>query len=400
MNEADAAARDDASDLDADIAIIGAGMVGAASAYFASRAGLAARPLRILWLEAEDQPGYHSTGRSAALYAPSYGPPAVRALTRASRDFYLQPPVGFAEQPLLHPRGALFVGDATRREALEAMFATLQAEGSPARWLEAAEVQAAVPVLNEACAACGVWDDDALDIDVDALLQGFIRGARAAGVSVVCGARVQALTHDAQVWTVSADDGRRWRVGQVVNAAGAWADELAALAGLPRIGLQPKRRTAFVFEPPQGLATAGWPAVIDVDEQWYFKPDAGLLLGSPANADPVPPHDVVPEELDVALGIDHLQRVSSLRIRRPRRAWAGLRSFVPDGEPVIGPQPGAPGFLWAAALGGYGIQTAPAVGRLVAAWLAAAVGGEAPREPKGFVQALLLRPPFPAEPGS
>ncbi|MBL8327858.1 MAG: FAD-binding oxidoreductase [Rubrivivax sp.] len=372
--------------------IIGAGIVGAATAWWASRAQDSGSPTRrILLLEAEAAPGMHSTGRSAALYAPGYGPPMVRALTWASRAFYRQPPEGFAAQPLLSPRGALFVGSAARRAALAELMQTLQAEGGRPRWLEAAELQALVPVLEPAEAAFGVLDEQSLDIDVDALLQGFLRGARAAGVQLCCAARLAAVQRQADGWTLTAADGRCWRARQIVNAAGAWADEIAALAGVPRIGLQPRRRTAFVFEPPPGLAIKHWPAVIDIDEQWYFKPEAGLLLGSPANADPVPPHDVMPEELDVAIGIDHLQRVSRLRIHRPRRTWAGLRSFVPDGEPVIGPQPGAPGFFWAAALGGYGIQTAPAVGALAAAWLDAARTGQEPQVEGRSARALWPR---------
>jgi len=360
-----------------DVAIIGAGIVGAATAYFASRLPPGRPPLRVLLLEAEERPGLHSTGRSAALYAPAYGPPGVRALTRASRDFFLAPPAGFAAHPLLTPRGALFVAGHGRREALDALLAMLRAEGSPARDLDAKALRSLVPVLEPAAAAHGALDDGALDIDVEALLQGFLRGAKAAGVERVTDARIERLEPSAGLWRLQSADGRHWCAAQVVNAAGAWADVVAAAAGVPRVGLQPRRRTAFVFEVPAGLEIARWPAVIDIDESWYIKPDAGLLLGSPANADPVPPHDVVPEELDVAIGIERIEQATTLRIRRPRRTWAGLRSFVADGEPVIGPEPAAPGFVWAAALGGYGIQSAPAVGRLCAAWIARGAGFEA-----------------------
>jgi D-arginine dehydrogenase len=385
----------DADEAEVDVAIIGAGIVGASTAYFTSRLALppGRAPLRVLLLEAEERPGLHSTGRSAALYAPSYGPPGVRALTRASRDFLFDPPEGFSAQPLLAPRGALFVASRERRPARDALLAMLQAEGAAVRALEGEAVRALVPVLEPAAADCGVLDEAALDMDVDALLQGFLRGARGAGVQAAVDARIRRIEPVDGRWRLHAADGRCWRAGQVVDAAGAWADEVAAAAGLPGSGVEPRRRTAFVFEGPAGQEAAAWPAVIDIDEHWYFKPDAGLLLGSPANADPVPPHDVVPEELDVAIGIDHIERATTLRIRRPRRAWAGLRSFVADGEPVIGPDPLAPGFVWAAAVGGYGIQSAPAVGRLCASWIARGAGLEAGFDAGVPAAALLPRRP-------
>jgi D-arginine dehydrogenase len=354
---------DDSPDLQADTVIIGAGMVGASIAHFVSA------HQRVLLLEREPRPGMQSTGRSAALFAPSYGPPQVRALTRASRPFYRAPPAGFAGVPLLRPRGALFVGTADQRDAADALLHQLEAEGVQARPVSTAEALARVPVLNARHAACALEDADSLDIEVDALLQGFLRAARARGATLVTQADITLLEPRADGWRVRLGDGRVVRAGTLVNAAGAWADEVAALAGVEPVGLVPKRRSAFLFDPPAGLATAHWPGVVALDESWYLKPDAGLLLGSPANADPVPPHDVVPEELDIALGIHRIEEATSLRIRRPRSTWAGLRSFVADGEPVIGADPAAPRFVWAAALGGYGIQTAPAVGQLCAAVL-------------------------------
>jgi D-arginine dehydrogenase len=347
-----------------DVAVVGAGIVGASTAFFA-----AARGLRVLLLEAEAAPGMHATGRSAALFTEAYGPPQVRALTRASRAFYDRPPDGFANVPLLTARGTLFVGGEERRDALRALQAQLVADGSAARWLEGAETRAMVPVLRADAAACAVFDPAAYDIDVDALLQGFLRGARRRSAVLVTGARVTSLRRDGGVWQIDDDAGRRHAAPRLVNAAGAWADAVALLAGARPCGVQPKRRSAFVFAPPDGVDVAAWPAVIDADERWYFKPDAGALLGSPANADPVPAHDVQPEEIDIATGIFHLEQATTLTIRRPKRSWAGLRSFVADGEPVCGFDPVVPGFFWAAALGGYGIQSAPGFGRLCAALL-------------------------------
>ena len=350
-----------------ELAIVGAGIVGAATAYFAAAAGR-----RVLLLEAEAAPGMHATGRSAALYTACYGPPQVRALTRASRAFYDAPPAGFAAVPLLAPRGTLFVGGADRHAAIDALCAQLAADGARPQRLDGMQARAHVPVLRPEAAALAVFDAEAYDIDVDALLQGFLRGAKARGAVLATGAQVAALERGAGGWAIATADGRRFDATLVVNAAGAWADPVAALAGAAPCGVQPKRRSAFLFAPPAGTEVAAWPAVIDVDERWYFKPDAGLLLGSPANADPVEPHDVRPEELDIATGIHHLEAATTLTIRRPKSTWAGLRSFVADGEPVIGFDAAVPGFFWAAALGGYGIQSAPAVGRLCAALL----GGE------------------------
>jgi D-arginine dehydrogenase len=182
----------------------------------------------------------------------------------------------------------------------------------------------------------------------------------------VCDAEVLGLRPAGKAWQVSTRSGT-WDAPVVIDAAGAWADHVASLAAVPPIGLQPKRRSAFTFAPPPALEVRHWPCVISADERWYFKPDAGVLLGSPANADPVPPHDVQPEELDIALAIDRIAAVTTLEIRRPLRTWAGLRSFVGDGDLVGGFDPGAPGFFWLAAQGGYGIQTSPAMGEACAA---------------------------------
>jgi D-arginine dehydrogenase len=349
-----------------DIAVVGAGMVGASIAYHLARA---AHAPSVLWLEAESAPGYHSTGRSAALYAPSYGPAQIRALTRAGRSFFEQPSEGFASVPLTSPRGILLPGAAHRVDAVRALSATLERDAHPHRVVEGEAITECVPVLRGQAAAMAVHDESARDIDVDALLQGFVRGARVRGVVSASQARVTALDRRGDRWRLRCADAREFDAGIVVNAAGAWADEVAKLAGSHGIALEPRRRSAFIFAAPEGTTSAYWPAVIDIDEQWYFKPDAGALLGSPANADPVIPHDVVAEEYDIALGIHRIEAATTMTIRRPKRTWAGLRSFVTDGEPVVGFDGGVDGFFWAAALGGYGIKTSPAFGRLAAALL-------------------------------
>jgi len=345
--------------------IIGAGIAGASLAWRLARAG---RP--VVLIEREPQPGMHSTGRSAAMFMESYGPPGVRALTRASRDFYLQPPAGFAEAPLLSPRHALFVATAGQQAALARMQADLAASGTTMVLLNSELLAQAAPALKPDLFQNALLDEQGYDMDVHALLQGFLRGARQAGARLLTGVWPLRAAHDGQRWRVALSDGNELVAHTVVNAAGAWADELAALFGAVPIGLQPRRRSAFTFRVPEGVDLARWPMVADVDEAWYFKPDAGQLLGSPANADPVPPHDVQPEEFDIALGIHLIQEATSLRIERPTATWAGLRSFVADGDLVIGFDDACPGFFWLAAQGGYGIQSAAGASLLAASLIA------------------------------
>lgn len=344
---------------DADFLVIGAGIAGASAAWQLAAHG------RVVLLEREPQPGWHSTGRSAALFSETYGPPQVRALSRASRAFLERPPDGFVEHPVLGQRGTLVIGDPRDPGLLDALQAELGAGAAVERWSHD-QALAAVPVLRPECTGEALHEPGARDIDVNALHQGFLRGLRARDGELVCDAELAALARAGGRWEARLADGRIWRARRVINAAGAWADGVAARAGLAGVGLQPRRRTAFVFAPPAGVACRSWPMVVDVAETWYFKPDAGLLLGSPANADPVPPHDVQAEELDVAIGIDRIQTATTLAIRRPQRVWAGLRSFVADGEPVVGERPDAPGFIWLAAQGGYGIQTCAAMSALAA----------------------------------
>jgi len=345
--------------------IIGAGIAGASLAWRLARAG---RP--VVLIEREPQPGMHSTGRSAAMFMESYGPPGVRALTRASRDFYQHPPAGFAEAPLLSPRHALFVATAGQQAALARMQADLAASGTTMTLLNSELLAQAAPALKPDLFQNALLDEQGYDMDVHALLQGFLRGARQAGARLLTGVQPLRAAHDGQRWRVALSDGNELVAHTVVNAAGAWADELAALFGAVPIGLQPRRRSAFTFRVPEGVDLARWPMVADVDEAWYFKPDAGQLLGSPANADPVPPHDVQPEEFDIALGIHLIQEATNLRIERPTATWAGLRSFVADGDLVIGFDDACPGFFWLAAQGGYGIQSAAGASLLAASLIA------------------------------
>lgn len=337
-----------------DFVVIGAGMAGASVGWQLAQAGQ-----RVLVLERESQPGYHTTGRSAALFEEHYGPAQVQALTRASRAFYEQPPAGFADSPILSPRGIMYAGTAAHKAIIDAVYAEAVQHSPQAQRLDGSGLRALVPVLGDAIVD-GFYDDGARDIDVHSLHQGFLRGLRQANGSLWCNAEVSALTYDSTqgLWQVALVDGRSAQCCSLVNAAGAWADVVGGLAGARPIGLVPARRSAFTFPVPEGMDASQWPAVISADESFYFKPDAGQLLGSPANADATYPHDVQPEEEDIATGIWNIEQATTLQIRRPSHTWAGLRSFVSDGELVIGWDAHVPQLFWVAAQGGYGIQSA------------------------------------------
>lgn len=344
---------------DADVIVIGAGMAGASVAYFM------APHARVLVLEREEHAGMHSTGRSAALFSETYGSAQVRALTRASRPFLDRPPEGFAQHSILSPRGSLSIGSIDQVEKVHAMHAEMAARTHGLRVVDAGWLQDTVPVLRPEAAQIGLYEPGAADIDVNELHQGFLRGLRARGGQLRFNVDIRSIERGPGHWFVDAD-GDHFRAPLLVNAAGAWVDQVAALAGMAPIGIQPRRRSAFLFEAPAGIDASHWPFVMDVEEGFYFKPDAGLLLGCPANADPVTPHDVQPEELDIAIGIHRIEEVTTMTIRRPTRTWAGLRSFVADGDLVGGFAPGSSDFFWVAAQGGYGIQTSAAMGETCA----------------------------------
>jgi D-arginine dehydrogenase len=342
-----------------DFIVLGAGMAGASIA-----AELAA-PARVLLIEMEDQPGRHTTGRSAAMFFESYGNPVVRALTRASRTFLLQPPADISATALMHRRDALIVAT---EESLPRLDAMEQAMGSEAclRRVTAPQALARCPILRPDRIVAALVDDSGHDIDVAGLHQGWLRRLRQRGGVLVLDAGPAVLERGGPGWSVRARQGV-WHAPVVINATGAWADEVAAQAGAPRIGLQPKRRTAVMLPAPEGHDIRGWPLVSDVDETCYFKPDAGQLMLSPANEDDSPACDAAPEELEIALAAHRFEEMTTVPVRRITHRWAGLRTFAPDRSPVVGFDADVAGLFWFAGQGGYGIQMAPAMARVGAA---------------------------------
>jgi D-arginine dehydrogenase len=300
------------------------------------------------------------------LFAPSYGGREIRAVTLASRAFFDQPPPGFCEHPLLTPRGCLYIARADQTARLERMADEIRGSGGCVTVISVKDAMARVPLIRAGYLAAAAWDPDAMDIDVQALHQGFLRGARSAGVTLITAVKATSIRRRDGVWSIELPDGAV-RAPVLVNAAGAWADELAEACGARRIGLQALRRTALLIDPPAGVDIRRWPAVIDTDEEFYFKPDAAQLLLSPADEIPQAPGDAQPEELDVAIGVDRVQAALDIDVQRVRHSWAGLRTFSPDRVPVVGFDPQVEGLFWCAGQGGYGIQTAPAMARTAAA---------------------------------
>ena len=340
------------ANINPDILIIGGGIAGASSAANLARAGAS-----VVLLEMENQTGYHTTGRSAATFVASYGNDMIRALNAASRPFFDAPPEGFSECPLLAPRGALFVADAAHLGVLEKAIAD-PANARLLQELDTAEALELSPTLRPAAVQLAAYEPNAADIDVNAVLQGYLKQLRDAGGQVVTSAGVKSLLRCGSAWQVETAAGV-FSSATVVNAAGAWADEIAAMAGSASVGLVPKRRTALTFDP--GLEIFKWPLTISADESWYFRPEGGDLLISPADETLSEPCDAQPDEMDIALCIDRIQTFTNMNVERLVSKRAGLRCFVFDKSPVVGYADDVDGFFWLAGQGGYGIQTAPAL---------------------------------------
>jgi len=342
----------------ADVIVIGGGIAGASAA-----AEIAADGARVLLLEMETQPGYHTTGRSAAMYEPSEGVAIVRALTRASFPFFATPPDGFTDVPLLSPRGVLMFA----YDGQEMLAADAKRNGFAE--VDASFARAKLPLLKLDGTIAILWDGDAQDVDVDALHGGRLRALRRMKGELVVDAPVHAGKRVGGTWRLDAGS-EGYEAPTVVLAAGAWSDRVAASCGIVPVGLQPKRRSAAVISGPVGAAVGDWPEISPVDVSFYCKPMGGKLMLSPADEEPVEPHDAWADDLRLAEAAAGLEQLVDMQVQRLERTWGGLRTFAPDGLPVVGFDPDAHGFFWLAGQGGYGIQTSPALSRLAAALVA------------------------------
>jgi len=354
--------------MELDVVIVGAGMAGA------SLAAQLAGECRVLILETERQAGYHSTGRSAALFSEIYGNACIRALTRASRSFLFAPPPEFSETPLVRARETVYFARHDQRDLLSGFRSDTETIE-----LSEGDVRQRLPIFRPGYLGGAALDPGSADIDVDALHQGFLRQARTRGAMIQTASEVSRLERVSSLWRVDTANGM-FTAPVVVNAAGAWGDALATSAGVRPIGLQPLRRTALLIDPPAGIPIESWPAAVAVDGSFYFKPDAGALLLSPADEQPSPACDAQPEEIDVAIAVDRFERATDQRVSRVRHRWAGLRVFSADRSPIVGFDRSVKGFFWLVGQGGYGIQTAEAIGRLAAALI---LGKEIPDDIKG-----------------
>jgi D-arginine dehydrogenase len=346
--------------LAVDVAVVGAGIAGVSAGAALAELGAA-----VAVLEAEDRPGHHATGRSVALFTETYGNEVVRRLAVASRPFLADPPAGFSAVPLLRRRGALSIGRSDQLDGLARMHAACSTLVTDLQLVDTDGALQLCPVLSGDYVAGGVWEPRAADIDVDALLGGYLRRLGRAGGTLVTGTRVGSVGRRAGRFVLEGG-GVTVDAGVVVNGAGAWADEVGVLFGARPLGLVALRRTAFIFDAPGNEDPQAWPMVNDVDEAFYFKPDGGRLVGSPADETPSPAVDARPEEIDVATALDRIGTALGVELRHAHHPWAGLRTFAPGRTPVVGPDPDVDGLFWLAGQGGYGIQTAPAMAEATA----------------------------------
>ncbi len=350
-----------------DVIVIGAGIAGATCAAHLSV------DHKVALIEAEEQAGYHTTGRSAAVWDPNYGLPEILTLTRMSRDFFVSPPPGFTETPLVSPRNVVYLAPEDQLAAFEQKLA-----GNPRlREISIAQLRETVPALKPDYARRAAIEGDAFDMDVAAIHQGFLRQLKSRGGILALRSRAGRISRDGGKWHVEVTGGAVYHAPIIVNAAGSWGDEVAEHAGVTKLGLAPKRRTGVIIDPAPFLP-AEWPMINDVAHTWYCRPEARTkLMLSPADETDDVPHDVQPDELDVAIAVDRMQQALDIEVRRVEHSWAGLRTFTPDRNFAFGFDGTADGFFWCVGQGGYGIQTAPVAGQLIADIISGRDPGEA-----------------------
>lgn len=345
----------------ADFIIIGGGIAGASAGFELCKKG------KVILLEKENQAGYHTTGRSSAIFQKSYneGDPLLNILVRASEDFLRHPPAGFSAQPLLTPRPLIYIATPENQNKLDDLKRNLAEIDVQTAFAGPREAVRLLPILAPEYQSRVLVEQDAADIDVCGLLEGYLRATKHAGGEVITNAEVTEVTKTGRDWQVTTTQGK-YQARVVINAAGAWVDQVAALANISPIHIRPLRRTVIIVALGRGVSPDPWPLVMDVAEGYYFKPESGKILLTPGDEKPVSPSDAQPEEIDIAYGAHFLEKATILKVDKIDHSWAGLRNQVADGHPVAGFDSEAPGFFWLAAQGGFGIKTAPALGRITA----------------------------------
>lgn len=346
-----------------DFLIVGAGIAGAGMAYRLAGHG------DILVCDMEAQADYHTTGRSAAFYAETYGGEKVQSLTTCSKDFLRSPPLGFSDAPLMNNLGAVYLYDESRAQRAQDRFEATRKTLPHVQMWDGDALADKLPQLASGRFIGGVYDSECGSLDVAALHQGYLRAAKKTGADVLLGAGFESAGYDGRVWTAQMR-GHTVEARYIINCAGAWGDHVAERCGLPTIGLAPMRRTLVTIPNPDGLPfDKKSPVIFDFDEAFYFKPEGAGYLVSPADEIPSPPSDCQPEMEDVAVAVDHFERATGSSVKTIEAKWAGLRTFAPDRLPVIGFGQASDGFFWSVGQGGYGIQTSPAWSRLAASMI-------------------------------
>lgn len=348
-----------------DFLIVGGGIAGLSAAARLVRHG------KVVVVEAEEALGYHSSGRSVSFSHYGIGNAVVRGLTAWSRTFYEAQPEGFCDAPIARQMPTLYFATEASLNALIALRAEMANFTHAIEWIDdPARIAALCPAIRTGGAdgaIAALLDPTGLKLDADALLQSFARAVRAGGGEVLTGRRLVSAERSGGAWEVKSVQGEAWSAPILIDAAGSWGDHFARLAGVRPIGLQPKRRTIIVIDPPPGREIAGWPFIHSAAGDFYMLPEAGRLLASPVDEVEDDPHDAQPEDYDVALAAHQVERYTDIAVTRIAHRWAGLRSFVADRTPTAGFDPEAPGFFWLVGQGGYGLQTAPAMAATVEA---------------------------------
>lgn len=341
--------------IETDVLVIGAGIAGAGVAAALSDTN------NVVILDRESQPGYHSTGRSAAIFIPNYGNDVIRGLNRASAPMFDNRDTTLFPEPLLTPRGSLTIADEDNVETCKAFVR----DGIGVEAISLDRAISMVPILSRNYVKAAAYQEDAQDIDVNALHQGWLRKTSALGVKLFTNTEAISAKRVGGSWLVETSE-KVFSARIVVNAAGAWADLTAAMFGAKPLGLMPLRRSIAVLPAPDGHDTRNWPLVDDINEAWYLKPDGGRMFVSPAEEVPVEPHDAYVDDMILAEGLYRFEQAVTVPVNRVERSWAGLRTFAPDRTPVAGFDDTVDGFFWLAGQGGYGIQTSPALSALAA----------------------------------